>query len=379
MSGAPDYRLRIFLSVDLVGSTAFKAMEQYSGSNGDDPSPAWVATFRSFYTEFQKFLKTAYDEEYRASQKNSPHVDEQSRYPVIWKTVGDEIIFCSRILTIEHAAVTVSAFVRALEQFAQKLKQDKLPLNVKGACWLAAFPAPNATIEVVTLRESSETDTITGPIKSPEAIREDRADQEPHLFDFLGKGIDTGFRIAKNATEDRCVLSVQMAYLLAKAATKKRFHHSLGFHGREVLKGVVNGIPYPVISVDTERNELNWMLKSREAALRGERAVDEYALCDFLETFMQVANIEVPCLSFRDDAQVLCWPATYKLYIQHFDRNDKIDEARLRDLEPSSDPVPSDDSDDSFDDARAFLDKVAPESKEDPHSDVVMKDEQQDS
>lgn len=379
MSGAPDYRLRIFLSVDLVGSTAFKAMEQFSGSNGDDPSPAWVATFRSFYTEFQKFLKTAYDEEYRASQKNSPHVDEQGRHPAIWKTVGDEIIFCGRVLTIEHAAVTVSAFVRALEQFAQKLKQDKLPLNVKGACWLAAFPAPNATIEVVTPREPSENAPVTGPIKSPEAIREDRADQQPHLFDFLGKGIDTGFRIAKNATEDRCVLSVQMAYLLAKATTKKRFHHSLGFHGRETLKGVVNGIPYPVISVDTERNELNWMLKSREAMLRGERSVDEYALCDFLQTFMQVANIEEPCLSFRDDTHPLCFPASYKLYTQHFDQNDRIDEARLRDLEPSSDPAPSDASANSFDDAQAFLDKIVPESKEDPLSGALMKSEQQDS
>jgi len=345
-------------------------MEKYAGSDGADPAPVWVNAFRNFYTEFQKFFISSYEDEHRASCKIQPEGDEKVCYPVIWKTVGDEVIFCSRVLSVDHTAVTVSAFVRALEQYALKLKQDGLPLGVKGACWLAAFPAPNATIEVVTQKQSREDDPTIDLTKSPEAIKEDRADSQPHLFDFLGKGIDTGFRIAKNAAEDRCVVSVQLAYLLAKAATKKRFHQPLGYHGREVLKGVVGGLPYPVISVDTERNELNWMLRSREAALRGERAIDEYALCDFLETFMQVANIELPCLPFRDDIIKPELPSSYRAYIEHFRKNDEIDEKNLSDVEQEDQLAPNEDKEATIEPARAFLDRIVPEV--DPFDDLSL-------
>lgn len=361
MSQAPEYRLRLFLSVDLVGSTAFKAAEKYSDSDGTDPSPAWVATFRDFYTEFQKFLETSYNDELRISYEFGSPADQETQSPLIWKTVGDEIIFCTRVFSIEHLAVNISAFVKSIDKYSQKLKLDKMPLNVKGACWIAAFPAPNATIEVITKRDLPKQGVEIAQSRSPESVREDLADGSPHLFDFLGKGIDTGFRVAKNATEDRCMVSVQLAYLLAKAKIKKRFHHSVGYAGRESLKGVVNGIPYPVVYVDTERNELNWMLRSREAALRGERAIDEYALCDFLMTFMEVANIEPPCLKFRDDESVLSNPPSYMSYVNQFYQNQTIDNERLNDLVSDKNALGGDEPAGALDDAEAFFDTVAPE------------------
>lgn len=344
-------------------------MEKYSSSTGKNPAPQWVSAFRTFYTEFESILVSAYDDELKISSKVHPDPREADCCPRIWKTVGDEVIFCGRIFNIEHAAVIVSAFISALERYAIKIRQDELPLDVKGACWIAAFPAPNVTIEVN--RRSRNPAEATAAESDEDAARENRADRSPHEFDFLGKGIDTGFRIARSAAEDKCVVSAQLASLLARAAMKKRFHHSLGYHGRESLKGVVGGIPYPIISVDTERNELNWMLRSREAALRGESETSAFALYDFLETFMQVASIELPCINFRDCGnQEIEYPETYQKYKLKFLENIEVDEKRLRNLEAATDPERP--TGDEIEPSQIFLDQVAPATDErdvDPKSD----------
>ncbi|MBT9368613.1 hypothetical protein [Rhizobium sp. CSW-27] len=343
------------MSVDLVGSTAFKASKKHSEPQNGSPSPAWIDEFRTFYKDFPFSVASAYDLVIRAHGEEL--LGEVSNRPRVWKTIGDEIIFCGRVNSVEHAASSVSAFLKALEQYSKRLEADDKPLRLKGAGWLAAFPAPNVSIAVTSDLIAGHSEAALMPSENTEDF-ERAADDAPSKFDFLGKGIDTGFRIAKNASEDRFVVSVQLGYVLAQAAARRKFPHSFGYHGREALKGVVDGAPYPVISVDTERSEIKSKLKSREAALTGDAAVQAHSLCDFLETFMEVANIDRPCLGEGQKAWGDEWPESYLRYQAAFNEHLEIDDANVRQIADAVDPdVPNDNS---LDDAKSFLDELVP-------------------
>ena len=363
----PEYRMRLFMSVDLVGSTAFKASKKHSEPQNGSPSPAWVDEFRTFYKDFPIAVANAYPVVLTAfGEELQRNIDDRPR---VWKTIGDEIIFCSRVHSIEHAAASVSAFLKALEHYSKRLESDDKPLRLKGAGWLAAFPAPNISITVTSDPVAGEHAASVMPSENSEEF-ERTADHAPHRFDFLGKGIDTGFRIAKNASEDRFVTSVQLGYVLALAATKKKFPYMFGYHGRETLKGVINGAPYPVVSVDTERDEIKSKLKSREAALTGEATIQAHALCDFLETFMKVSSIDIPCLGEGQAAwESDNWPESYLRYQAAFEENLRIDDANVQQVAEAIDPETPNDA--SLDDSKTFLDRLISYT-EDRSSDIFV-------
>lgn len=339
------------MSADLVGSTAFKANKSHSDLPKGKPSPLWVDEFRTFYKDLLIEVSRNYDSVIKAMD-GELH-DESAGPPRVWKTIGDEIIFCSRVRSIEHVAASVSGFLKALDQYSHRLEKAGEPLRLKGAGWLGVFPASNISIAVAP--ESIEDGTSLS--ENTEEF-ERAADETPNRFDFLGKGIDTGFRIAKNASEDRFVTSVQLGYVLARAATKKRFPHSFGYHGRESLKGVIDGAPYPVVSVDTERSEIKSKLKSREAALTGETSIQPHALCDFLKTFMEVSGIDLPCLGEGRTPWNGDWPESYLRYQKAFEENLEIDDANLQQVADAVDPDVPDDA--SLEGPKSFLDQIKP-------------------
>lgn len=332
------------MSADLVGSTAYKASNEHDKPRDGKLSPPWVDDFRQFYKDFPIKVEEAYKQLIPSSDPcNEPLKDS---YPRVWKTIGDEIVFCSRAYSISHAALSVSAFIKALERYSDVLEKANKPLRLKGAGWLAAFPAPNISIVVVL---SDKYNTLSENTEEFEGF----VDKNPNQCDFLGKGIDTGFRIAKNASEDRFVTSVQLGYVLAKATTEKKFPHSFGYHGREVLKGVINGAPYPVVSVETERSAIKMKLKSRESALTSElNNVSPHALCDFLETFMSVANIEFPCLA-GDGPWQEKFPRSYENYQEAFDKELNIDNNNINQLKKGSED--GDESKNALEEQRTFL------------------------
>ena len=84
-----EYRVRLFLSVDLSGSTAYK--NSGSGENRHNgAAPKWVTVFQQFYTDFPDIFKTEYQK-----QKNDAVGNDGC--PKLWKAVGDELIFCGKI------------------------------------------------------------------------------------------------------------------------------------------------------------------------------------------------------------------------------------------------------------------------------------------
>ncbi|MDE1567096.1 helix-turn-helix domain-containing protein [Aquabacter sp. P-9] len=352
--------MRLFMSVDLVGSTAFKASKAHSELQSGSPLPRWVDEFRTFYKDFPIELGKSYRLMIDAFEDDL--ISDKNSTPRVWKTIGDEIIFCSRVSSIEHTAASVAAFLKALECYSRRLEKEEKPLRLKGAGWLAAFPAPNISISIMTESVSGPAGYSAVPSENTEDF-ECEADTTPSRFDFLGKGIDTGFRIAKNASEDRFATSVQLAYVLARAATKKKFPYAFGYHGREALKGVIDGEPYPVVSVDTERSEIKSKLKSREAALTGDTTIKPHALCDFLKTFMEAAAIDLPCLGEGQAAWSGGWPESYIRYQRVFEEHLAIDNGNVNQIEEAVDPEHPDDS--SLDESKSFLGKLATSVEDD--------------
>ena len=145
MPDCPSYRIRIFLSVDLVGSTEFKNLAETREQRGI--IPRWAVQIKRFYQTFPDL----FHENFGAAAKGIV-LDECETPPAIWKTIGDEIVFCGRVYSLEHFSICVSAFVSALERYGLLLEADGLNLDVKGAIWVAGFPAPNITVKVFSFQ-----------------------------------------------------------------------------------------------------------------------------------------------------------------------------------------------------------------------------------
>jgi hypothetical protein len=144
---------------------------------------------------------------------------------------------------------------------------------------------------------------------------ETEADDKPGYFDFLGKAIDTGFRISKFSEASRFVISAELAYLLCNAAHLSLFRHSFSYLGREPLKGVISGRPYPIIAIDTERSASRRRIRELENSILIGQTARPTIVRDFLYALMEDEKIESPVLGSGD--QIIGdegLPESYKIF-----------------------------------------------------------------
>ncbi len=199
---------RLFLSIDMVGSTQFKA--RYMGMAGE----GWLETFRSFFTNFPLLLAGQVGMEF-LEQEESPAVD-------VWKVMGDEIIFVAEASSAGELVSILRALLRAMKIYEERYL-ERLPLRLKGAAWLATFGERNIELDIPELSSSDAT---------------------PHL-DFIGPDIDLGFRLSKFARPMCLVLSLDLVEAMLDAGNVDSA--ALYLIGKEELKGVMFGRPYPII------------------------------------------------------------------------------------------------------------------------------------
>ena len=188
-------------------------------------------------------------------------------------------------------ACATGAFLDALDEDAANiLISAGKRLDVKGAGWIAAFPVPNITVKITE-------DADAADIQIDEEF-EKRADETPSEFDFLGKEIDSGFRVARyKQTSDRFTPSAELAWMLCLAHRHRLFTTpQFLYHGRQILKGVIGDRPYLIISLDSERNPLRRMTRARERAVTREVDTTPLNLEDFLHSFMVEENIDRPVI-----------------------------------------------------------------------------------
>lgn len=206
--------IRLFMSVDMVGSTQFKGRLTGKGASG------WVSVFQSFFTTFPLVLAGQIAFEFLDDHGSTPAVD-------VWKVLGDEVIFVAQPATPEELTSILIALLRTMRIYEER-NLAELPLRLKGTAWVADFEEQNIELEIPELSSGAA----------------------PRHVDFIGPDIDLGFRISKFSRPASLVVSLGALELLLSARNMDMA--ALYLVTREELKGVMFGRPYPIV----------WMLKA---------------------------------------------------------------------------------------------------------------------
>ncbi|HAE47504.1 MAG: hypothetical protein CMO30_26765 [Tistrella sp.] len=270
-AAAARYRLEAFLSVDMVGSSAFKFSTAIAGGTeerDETGSEGWSQAIRKFYATFhQTFLK-----------KTRIRFGAENRVR-LWKALGDELVYRFTVTDLADTAGIVNDFILALHQTRQVVREISRSLDLKACGWVADFPARNMMIDLDGLRETDQ------------FLDEMAEGAGEGIQDFIGPSMDTGFRLGRFATRRKMVLSVELAALLAESDAQQRLPFCFGYDGREALKGILGGEAYPLIWIDTEDDPGRKIADRREAAMLQMRSeVQAAAVAEFCLGYIDASD-----------------------------------------------------------------------------------------
>jgi hypothetical protein len=229
----------LFLSADLVGSTSYK--QQAEG---------WQKIFLSFYREFPQALADA-TREY--AKQHSASVEF-----VLWKAIGDELIFKVDLRSEADVSNAVRVWLRAVTSYEND-SLEEVKLALKGGAFIATFPGPDSESSIPRSPSTEDSDEPV-VILNDKALAGNRAHTK-YLYDYFGPSVDTGFRVAGLASRRYFTMTIEVAWALASVAHAQETtpgtespHHvrDVVFRGREPLKGVWRGQEYPVFAIDRE-------------------------------------------------------------------------------------------------------------------------------
>lgn len=332
----PAYRVRLFLSVDLTGSTAFKHSKS---------SPLeWLKAFQQFYGTFPRKLSEFYQQIGQSAGLSNEELESGS--PKLWKTVGDEILFCCKIESVHHVSVCIEAFIQTLQQFGEGIQQFNL--NTKGNAWVASFPTPNSSIMPISAEDSATDSLRSGNNDLVSEEMEKQADLHPNKFDFLGKGIDSGFRISKNSSIDTLTISPGLGILLLDACQNKKltkFERKIRLAEMQCFKGVADGNLYPVLVIDVFRNkDYEGLVNAQNNLLGVQYKQDHEELQNFLRDFLNFYNIELPKVKLYAADSTTILPKFYEEYKDKWEANKKEFIAQSTSEEKSIDDIDDNES-----------------------------------
>lgn len=231
-----QYKLRLFLAVDLQSSTALKFRFPCEGMS------FWRSFLRSFYHDFAvHFLQCL------GKVKTECKVDPLN--PVsLWKSSGDEIVMVVAIAEKTHLKYYLRSFRDAVRLYNDQLAQrdhvifriggETLRLRLKPRAWLADFPIGNMEFSVPH-----------GELKYRDDTQSPWPEEKP---DYFGPAMDVGFRLGSLATSRKFVLSVETVWALVTDQTVIQ-DFRIFMEGRFPLKGVRGGEPYPVFWLDVKK------------------------------------------------------------------------------------------------------------------------------
>jgi len=305
-------RLRIFLSADIIGSTAQKQSKLGAlEPNGQANDPSWFTTIQGFYFEAQQSVEQSWERLQKALGVGS----YLGAAPTLWKTVGDEVLFTKVISDHRQVLAIVRCWIDALQAMREFLaREGKGRLGVKSTIWLAEFPIRNK--EVVL---SGDTFSQRGPIEDYFA-ENGRILNTYYLngrkdinIDYVGPSIDTGFRLTTQASARKLIISVEVAYILAMAprlANQVIVPVDLRYDGDVHLKGVMGGSGYPLFWIDLSTDDSAAVLSDR---LLGQDKRDRDLVSDFCRAFFNEKEyfISPPFIVSAEETVLTHYPDWY--------------------------------------------------------------------
>ena len=247
--------IKLFLSVDIYGSTKLKnshnylnikkkCSEQAEVTNKFEPKEGFISAEDVFkcncnsiyYQDWSKIITDMF-EDFNSYFCNS--LGQEEIYP--WKFCGDELIYCIDVNNRKDVYRYVLAFYKTLRVYDKKCTKANL-IRLKGSAWTAGFPVRNRIIETPIPKTYKKINYLK-PINK----KNSKEYIYPHV-DYVGPEMDIGFRIGKFTTPGLIVISLELAYILSDDKTEiipgERF--SVINVGWEVLKGVWNEKKYPI-------------------------------------------------------------------------------------------------------------------------------------
>lgn len=215
MNSAPENAKTImFMSVDIAEATRFKESVQNS-----DETPHWLEAFETFFKELPLVLMGQIATTFAANAE-LPEVN-------VWKAIGDELVFRAQPRSAQDALLITEAFYRTVVTYNVRFF-ERWPLRLRGCCWAARFPGRNIEFQIREMAGTADAD-------------------DDNYVDFLGPDVDLGFRLIPHAHSGQVILSLNLAEAIARLSDQ----HDFRFHyiGRDILKGVFMGRPYPLILI----------------------------------------------------------------------------------------------------------------------------------
>lgn len=275
MNGSEEHLrkcLRLFLSVDIAGSTAFKS------SRPGEVQP-WLPTLYRFFSEFPIQFANRYQ-----SGEDSPR---------LWKTLGDEIVFVIEITDHRQVSNHLCRFRDAISSYREVVKEADKKLDLKGAAWLAGFPVGNT---MLTLRHG--------------------AGNTQEMEDFVGPSIDCGFRLSKHASPRKLVISVETA--LVVTGTGHKHHDKPAVHAErgEELKGILGGRPYPKLWIEVPFKDSEKLHKLEETLFDPPHPPADKDVFDYCKLFIQEYGSPLFQPFIADDSDFSEEPAGYRVNLE---------------------------------------------------------------
>ena len=188
-------RLKLFLSADIIGSTAYKQPNDLLSDR--DGNLDWAAVIQGFYSEAQLSFQSRWDELALAPWAAATTEVDKGPRPVFWKTIGDEVVFWKELTSDIQIWLTLSCWMKTINDLRIYLrKRNNTSLDVKSSVWSAGFPVRNKAVPNEVFRAAGE-----APRKPTDALAEFYSRlqnddlSQTGMVDFIGPGIDVGFRL----------------------------------------------------------------------------------------------------------------------------------------------------------------------------------------
>lgn len=257
--------LKLFLSVDLIGSTKLKHDEDALAGIVDPEQRLssigvkWFNHLTEFYSGFQEYFNEEWTKIFEVGGFAKPEW-QTSESPTLWKVNGDELIY---VLDISHPGQIVAgihAWKDALLRYRKHLNERNTTLDLKATAWMAGFPIGNHEVAFWSDLSSIAKPGLEHAGKVGHYYRlnqwhndKKESKQSAYVKDYIGPSVDTGFRLAAFSSARRFPVSIEVAYFLSHFpfGTDENKHLALNYHGRESMKGVLSGMPYPIFWIDT--------------------------------------------------------------------------------------------------------------------------------
>ena len=338
-------RLRLFLSADIVGSTALKQSKLGAFHEaGAKNQSSWFSVIQGFYIEARRHFLEGWNNRREA---NSAHPELFGELPVVWKTIGDEVLFVKVLTDHRQLAVCLECWIAAVRDMRHFLKRLDPRLDVKCAAWSAGFPFKNKEVVISSL--SYDTDRVIDDyyLENGRLLDSYYRGGTPEIdIDFIGPSIDIGFRLASFATNRKFIVGVDIAYMMALTTPshdKLIPAINLYYGGSHALKGVFGGVDYPVFWIDMSDRE---KLPHYEDLLTGTKSVNR----DFLQSYCEAFYREYASYTFRpfirseSEQQIREEPPEYDEVLRVLTKNFTL--AQVQPVEPqdANDPVVADDA-----------------------------------